>query len=89
MYIIIKFFDELVLQSFAQKGTDNLPENSPADEVFGLMSGVDSGVMLSDFEQENFENPDNSVDVSNPAVATSSQSDDEVTILTTSPMSFH
>lgn len=76
-----EFFDELVLQSFAQKGTDNLPENSPADEVFGLMSGVDSGVMLSDFEQENFENPDNSVDVSNPAVATSSQSDDEVTML--------
>lgn len=76
-----EFFDELVLQSFAQKGTDNLPENSPADEVFGLMSGVDSGVMLSDFEQENFENPDNSVDVSNSAVATSSQSDDEVTML--------
>lgn len=76
-----EFFDELVLQSFAQKGTDNLPENSPADEVFGLMSGVDSGVMLSDFEQENFENPDNSVDVSNPAVETSSQSDDEVTML--------
>lgn len=76
-----EFFDELVLQSFAQKGTDNLPENSPADEVFGLMSGVDSGVMLSDFEQENFENPDNSVDVSKPAVATSSQSDDEVTML--------
>ena len=76
-----EFFDELVLQSFAQKGTDNLPENSPADEVFGLMSGVDSGVMLSDFEQENFENPDNSVDVSNSAVTTSSQSDDEVTML--------
>ncbi len=76
-----EFFDELVLQSFAQKGTDNLPENTPADEVFGLMSGVDSGVMLSDFEQENFENPDNSVDVSNSVVATSSQSDDEVTML--------
>ena len=76
-----EFFDELVLQSFAQKGTDNLPENSPADDVFGVMTENETGLMLSDFEQENFENPDNSADVSNPAVATSSQSDDEVTML--------
>lgn len=76
-----EFFDELVLQSFAQKGTDNLPENSPADDVFGVMAENETGLMLSDFEQENFENPDNSVDVSNPAVATSSQSHDEVTML--------
>lgn len=71
-----EFFDELVLQSFAQKGTDNLPENSPADEVFGLMSGVESGVKLSDFEQENFETPDES-----SSMSTSTQSDDEVTML--------
>lgn len=70
-----EFFDELVLQSFAQKGTDNLPENSPADDVFGVMTENETGLMLSDFEHDNFENPE---DVSNGVVT---QSHDEVTML--------
>lgn len=70
-----EFFDELVLQSFAQKGTDNLPENSPADDVFGVMTENETGLMLSDFEHDNFENPE---DVSNGLVT---QSHDEVTML--------
>lgn len=50
-----EFFDELVLQSFAEKDVNNLPENTPADEIFGVMTEDDSGIMLSDFEHKNFE----------------------------------
>lgn len=47
------FFDELVLQSFAENDINNLPDNAPADEIFGVMTEDDSGILLSDFENTN------------------------------------
>lgn len=50
-----EFFDELVLQSFAEPCVDRLPDNLPEDEVFNTLTNEDFGVMLSDFGHENFE----------------------------------
>lgn len=50
-----EFFDELVLQSFAESCVDKLPDNLPEDEVFNSLTDSDFGVMLSDFGHENFE----------------------------------
>ena len=50
-----EFFDELVLQSFAEPCVDRLPDNLPEDEVFNTLTNEDFGVMLSDFGHQNFE----------------------------------
>lgn len=50
-----EFFDELVIQSLAEDDVDNLPDNTPADEIFGVMTEDESGILLSDFEHNNFE----------------------------------
>lgn len=50
-----EFFDELVLQSFAEPCVDRLPENLPEDEVFNTLTNEDFGIMLSDFGHDNFE----------------------------------
>lgn len=50
-----EFFDELVIQSLAEDDVDNLPDNTPADEIFGVMTEDETGILLSDFEHNNFE----------------------------------
>lgn len=50
-----EFFDELVIQSLAEDHVDNLPDNTPADEIFGVMTEDETGILLSDFEHNNFE----------------------------------
>lgn len=50
-----EFFDELVLRSFSENDVENLPDNAPEDEIFGVMTEDETGIMLSDFEHNNFE----------------------------------
>lgn len=66
------FFDELVIQSLAENDVANLPENTPADEIFGVMTEDDSGILLSDFEHNNFEQE---------SVEVNSSSSEDVTML--------
>lgn len=70
-----EFFDELVMQSLAETDVNNLPDNTSADAIFGVMTEDETGIMLSDFEHDNFEQEQSNAsdEVSN--------TDDDVTML--------